>query len=79
MTIEEALRWVAELFEVPVENITPATQKDEIEAWDSLGILTLMAKLDEELNIQLSENDMENLKSVEDILMVMKRYGHLHG
>lgn len=76
MTVEEALHWVAELFEEPIEKIKPSTLKEEIEAWDSLGVLTLMAKLDE-LNIQLKEKDLENLKSVEDILLLMKRHGHL--
>ena len=79
MTVEEALHWVAELFEEPVERITPATSKDDIEAWDSLGILTLLAKLDDELNIQLKEEDLEGLKSVKDILLLMKRHGHLNG
>ena len=77
MTSDEALRWIAELFEEPVENITPSTPKGEIGAWDSLGTLTLMAKLDEELNIQLQESDIDNFKSVGDILRIMKEHGHL--
>ena len=77
MTLDEALRWVGELFEEPIENIKPSTSKGDIGAWDSLGTLTLMAKLDEELNIQLKESDIENLRSVEDILLLMKKHGHL--
>ena len=77
MTLEEALSWIAELFEEPIENIKPETSKGEIGAWDSLGTLTLMAKRDEELNIQLKESDIENLKSVGDILRLMREHGHL--
>jgi len=77
MTVDEALRWIADLFEEPVENIKPSTPKGHIGAWDSLGTLTLMAKLDEELNIQLQESDIDNLKTVEDILRIMKENGKL--
>ncbi len=45
----EILTWVAEVFESPAERISPETRRDEIEAWDSLGILTLIAKMDEEI------------------------------
>lgn len=77
MTVDEALRWVAGLFEEPIENVKTSTPKGNIGAWDSLGTLTLMAKLDEELNIQLKENDIDEMKSVGDILRLMKRNGHL--
>jgi arylsulfatase A-like enzyme len=39
MKVQEALAWVADLFETPVEAIRPETKKEEIEAWDSLDRL----------------------------------------
>ena len=77
MTKEEALEWIAELFEESVENITPETPRDEIPAWDSLGILTLMARLDEDFEILLEEEEVQELRSVNDILEALRRHSKL--
>lgn len=77
MTKEEALKWVAGLFEESAENITPDTARDSIVAWDSLGVLTLMAALDEKFGILLSESDMRAMTKVDDILEVLRKNGKL--
>jgi acyl carrier protein len=77
MTVESALIWIANLFEEPVENIDVDTKRDKIPAWDSLGVLSLIAALDEEFDIQLSENDILEMKSVESILELFKSRGLL--
>ena len=69
----EILAWVAEVFETPVEKIRPETKKDEIESWDSLGILTLMARLDEDFQILLTEEEIQQLRSVQDILNLLRK------
>lgn len=69
----EILAWVAEVFETPLEKIRPETKKDEIEAWDSLGILTLMARLDEDFHILLTEEEIQQLRSVQDILNLLRK------
>lgn len=76
MTHEEALEWIAEVFEEPAENITPEMTRDDVKGWDSLGILNLMAALDEEFNIQMSENELFETQSVKDILELLRKYGH---
>lgn len=75
MTLEEALIWVADLFEEPVENIQLETLKEDIPAWDSLGVLTLMASLDEDFDILLTEEEMQELHKVEDIFEILRRNG----
>ena len=77
MNTEEALEWIAEIFEEPVENITLETARDDIPAWDSLGILTLMARLDEDFEILLEEEEVQELRSVGDILDALKRHDKL--
>jgi acyl carrier protein len=69
----EALAWVAEVFETSLEKIRLETKKDEIEAWDSLGILTLMARLDEDFHILLTEEEIQQLRSVQDILNLLRK------
>lgn len=76
-SLNEALAWVAELFETPVEKIRPETKRAEIDAWDSLGILTLMAKLDEDFQILLTEEEIQQLRSVDDILNLLRKRGCL--
>ena len=78
MTEQEALKWVAELFEEPLENVRPETGQDDIEAWDSLGVLSLIAILDEEFDILLSEEEMQGFQKVDDILKVLKKHGVLN-
>ncbi|PYM13307.1 MAG: hypothetical protein DME18_09350 [Verrucomicrobia bacterium] len=75
MTQEEALHWIAELFEEPRENITPETDRKAIPAWDSLGVLTLMAALDEKFNIILSDKDVRGMEKVADLLQILRRNG----
>jgi acyl carrier protein len=77
MKVQEALAWVADLFETSVEAIRPETKKEEIEAWDSLGVLNLMARLDEEFQILLTDDEIQELKSVGDILNLLRKNNRL--
>lgn len=77
MTQEDALKWVAELFEESADKISPSTAREDIPAWDSLGVLTLMADFDEKHDIVLSDEDMKAMKTVDDILEVLRKHGKL--
>ena len=74
---EEALAWLAEIFEAPPESIQPDTPRDKVEAWDSLGMLALMARLDEELEIILDEDQAAELKTIGNVLEIMRAHGRL--
>ena len=77
MTLSEALEWIANLFEEAVEKIKPETAREEIDAWDSLGVLTLIAALDEKFNILMTEKEIGELKKVNDILDILRKNGKL--
>jgi acyl carrier protein len=77
MTVDNALIWIANLFEEPVENIAVETKREGIPAWDSLGVLSLIAALDEEFDIRLSEREIQEMKAVEDILQLFRSSGLL--
>jgi acyl carrier protein len=77
MTRDEAMDWIANLFEEDPDNLRPDMARDEIPAWDSLGILSLMAGLDEEFEVLLSDDDIQSLRSIDDILAVLKRNGRI--
>jgi acyl carrier protein len=77
MTQRDAVEWIAKVFEISPEQLTPDTLRDEIPAWDSLGVLTLMASLDSDFGIVLTDDDIQAIKKVGDILDVMRRNGKL--
>jgi acyl carrier protein len=69
----EILAWVADIFETPVEEIRPETMRDEIDAWDSLGILTLIARMDEDFHILMTDEEIQRLRSVGDIIDLLRQ------
>ena len=77
MTQRDAVEWIAKVFEISPEQLTPDTLRDDIPAWDSLGVLTLMASLDSDFGIVLTDDDIQAIKKVGDILDVMRRNGKL--
>lgn len=77
MTHSEALKSIAELFEEAPDRITPETSRDEIAAWDSLGVLTLMSHLHREFGIILSDGEIQGMKKVNDILVILEKNGKL--
>jgi len=78
MTRDEALRWIAEMFEESADNVRPETLRDDIPTWDSLGVLTLMAGLSERFDITVDADELGTMKSVDDILTVLRRAGKLN-
>ena len=79
LTIDDALGWLAEMFEEPRGNITPRTSRSAIAAWDSLGQLILMSALDQRYGIRLSPTELSNLSSVQDILDILERNSRIRG
>jgi len=77
MDLIQALKWIADIFEESVDNIRPETTRDDIDYWDSLGVLSLMAGLDEEFDIQLDEDELQEMRTIEDILRVLRQHGQL--
>ena len=77
MTEQEAVEWIAKVFETSPEQLAPGTPREGVPAWDSLGVLTLMANLDSDFGIVLTDDDVQGIKTVGDILHVMQRSGKL--
>jgi acyl carrier protein len=65
------------VFEESPGRIAATTLRNEIPGWDSLGTLSLIAGLDERFDIHLSEQDIEGMKSVTDLLEILRRHSAL--
>lgn len=77
MTEPEALKWVTELFQEP-SILIPELPRDGVKGWDSLGVLILIAALDDDFDIAVSDEEVERLQSVGDILDVLRKNGKLN-
>lgn len=77
MDPKTALSWIADIFEEPPENVTPEKPREEIPGWDSLGVLALMAGLDNDFGIVLSAEEMQGMTRIEDILQVFRQHGKM--
>jgi acyl carrier protein len=77
MSEDEVLDWLAEIFQESRANITVETARQDIAAWDSLGVLTLMAELDEKFDLVLSDSDMQAMKKIGDVLSILRERGKL--
>jgi acyl carrier protein len=72
ISVDDALVMLAELFEEPVANITREARRVDIEGWDSLGELSLMAEFDERFGITLDTDTLDSFTIVDDLLKVLK-------
>jgi len=79
MTQEEAIHWIAGIFQESPERLTPATRREAINTWDSMGVLMLMAGMDEEFNVVLTDDDIKAMQNVDDILAVLRKHHKLGG
>lgn len=77
MKTQQALEWIAGVFEEPADRITADTERAAIIGWDSLGTLTLIAALDDQFDVHLSQKDIDAMQSVRDVLDLLRRNGKL--
>ena len=74
---EQVLDWLAQAFNEPRDKITPETRREDIASWDSLGVLVLMADLDEKFDLVMSDQDMRAMKRIDDVLAVLRDRGKI--
>jgi acyl carrier protein len=77
MNESEAVKWIADVFGVPGETITSATERESIALWDSLGTLLLLAAFDETFSITVSDHEIQDMHTVGDVLALLRQRGKL--
>jgi len=68
-------RIMSKIFRVMLEEITPKSSMDNLEAWDSLGHLSLIITIEEEFQFSLSEDEILNMISYADIKQILSNRG----
>ncbi len=72
-TILDQVRAVAsDLFSVPVDRIKPESSPETIETWDSTQHLNFVLALEEKFGLQLSPEEMEQMKNVGEAAKVVE-------
>lgn len=77
LTEAQALEWVANLFAVPPNTISLDTSRNDIVLWDSLGVLMIIASLDEEFGITVTDADMRSCTKVRDLVALLNKHGRI--
>lgn len=77
LSVDQALGWIADIFEQAPATIRETTQRTDIAAWDSLGQLLLMAALDQRFGIRMTAAELSTLTSVRGILDLLAKHGLL--
>lgn len=75
MNQSEALEWVATLFQDVNETLSLETPRSAVKDWDSLGVLTLMAALDEKFGLVVNDEEMRGMQKIGDIIALLRKNG----
>lgn len=67
---------LAEVFEVPIEQVTPELEFGDLPQWDSLGHMDLMMRLEERFGLEISTEAIAELVSVPAICDYVQRSNH---
>ncbi|HEX6505128.1 MAG TPA: acyl carrier protein [Terriglobales bacterium] len=67
-SILEQVRAIAsDILSVPADRMHPDSSPETIEAWDSIQHLNLVLALEENFNVQLSPEEIEQMRSIGQI------------
>ena len=70
--MEEKLTLIADALDAEKELITPEKTLEELEEWDSMGVIAVISMLDKKYKVQLKADQIKALKTVNDILEYMQ-------
>ncbi len=68
MELKEKMELLEEIMDVEEGTLTPESELAEVDEWDSLSKLTLMAEVKKRVNRRLSTEEILNFKTVQDII-----------
>ncbi|MCI8499711.1 MAG: acyl carrier protein [Clostridia bacterium] len=72
---EKVQALLAEQLDISADKITPQSEVVKDLGADSLDVVELLMQLEEEFGITLPDSEMENLKTVQDIVDMMEKLG----
>jgi acyl carrier protein len=73
MNTQKALQWLTEVFTVQDRTLTIDDTKMSVAEWDSLGVLMLLSRLEEDHGIIVSADEMSGIQSVKEIFALLEK------
>lgn len=67
MTLQEKIEFLEEIMDVEPETLKENTVLEDVEEWDSLSTLSLIAEMKKQYGIKLSTETIKEFKTVADI------------
>lgn len=68
MTLEKKMELLEDVLDMDQEDIDASMSLSEMDEWDSLSKLGLMAEVKTKMNQRLSVEEIQNFQTVQDIL-----------
>ena len=65
---EKIIKLIAEVLQVPTGDVTTETEIGELDEWDSLRNVTIIAELQKQFNITITQDMLMDLENVADII-----------
>lgn len=72
MSEKEKMECIAESVEMEMDELTPDTVLAELENWDSVAVLSIIAVINENFNRYPSADEILSYETVQDLMNAMK-------
>ena len=73
MDTQKALEWLSEVFSVQGRTLTLEDTRNTVAEWDSLGALLLLSRLEEDLGIFISADEIATMSTIPELFELMER------
>jgi acyl carrier protein len=70
--LEQVRSIASDLFGIPADQISTGSSPENIDTWDSVQHLNLVLALEEKFSLQLSPEEIEQMKNVGDIAKLVE-------
>ncbi len=77
--LDQLRRIFSDVFEVPVEQVSPSSSPDNIPTWDSMRHLNLVVALEQAYEVQFNPEEIEQLLTFELIADILTEKCHSNG
>jgi acyl carrier protein len=72
-TFEQVRGVASDIFGVPADTITAESSPETIENWDSMQHLNLVLAIEEKFGVQLDPEDIEKMKNIGAVAMLVEK------
>lgn len=70
--LQQVRQIVSDVFAVPMDQVKGDSSPETIDAWDSMQHLNLVLAVEERFNLQLTPEEMEQMRSVDLIVALVE-------